>query len=735
LTHTEGFVARVLGRGGPGHHLKRVVTGAAVLVLVLILAPPGELAVSERLDPLSKAERLVSEGRYLHALKLLNTLPDEAMDPWAGRRVRLQRAICLMKADRYEEALSGLRESASAFEPIADYLVYWEAECLAGLGMPDSAAVGYARALTVDPSTALRDRALLESARLDAAAGRYVLAAKRYRKMIGRSSREPEALLGLAAALQSAGDTVQARSVRGQLLRDHPGSSEARSALGRLGAPVTTAELFYAGRAHAAQGNTRRAIKHFRKVLTSSSGKTWQGRAQYELGKAYYARKDYRTAMRAFQRASTEFRVPKALYEMGNCSVKLGSDRKGAEHFLAFSKQYPRVPGAAEAIWNAAMAYERLGRTGQAREAFLLLAARYPKSEFADKGRWRAGFTLYQKGDFDASARAFLDLAAHTEEHYLRDQGYFWAGKALKQAGREEEGVRWTRRAAEGFPASYYSSRAWAMGNEADTRYPDVAKLDSVLPEGDYERSDYLVKGDLLASLGMYREAQGEYLRARWAHQDDLFALGDLLQRLERIGAMNQALQVSNQIATLERDRGIPVALSSFRRLYPTYYWGEISRSAQETGLDPNLILAVIRQESAFDREAESTAGARGLMQVMPATGRIMARKARIRRFRVEDLWEARTSIRLGSQHLSDHYRYFRNQDGKRLSLALSAYNAGLKAARRWSRRLSEEDVDEFVERIPYRETRNYVKLVYRNYQVYSYLQSELQSELTEAGH
>jgi soluble lytic murein transglycosylase len=461
--------------------------------------------------------------------------------------------------------------------------------------------------------------------------------------------------------------------------------------------------------------------------MASGAGDTWAGRAQYELGKAYYQRRDYRTALRAFRRASEAYRVPRALFEMGSCSVKLGRDRDAARHFLAFADKHRRIHGAAEAIWNAAMAYERMGRGRQARETFLLLAARYPKSEFADNGRWRAGFALYQKGDFEASARSFLDLAAHTDEHYLQDQGYFWAGKALKRAGLEKEGRRWIRRAAEGFPTSYYSSRAWALGNDGEARYPTVAKLDSALLSGDYERSEYLVKGDLLASLGLHREAQREYLRARWAHQDDLFALGDLLQRLERIGATNQALQVSNQIAALERERGIPVTLASFRRLYPTYYWGEISRTAQETGLDPNLILAVIRQESAFDRQAESPAGARGLMQVMPTTGRTMARKTRMGRFREDDLWEPRTSIRLGSQHLLDHYRYFRDQDGKRLGLALSAYNAGLAAARRWSSRLRDEDLDEFVERIPYRETRNYVKLVYRNYQVYSYLQSELQ--------
>ena len=111
-------------------------------------------------------------------------------------------------------------------------------------------------------------------------------------------------------------------------------------------------------------------------------------------------------------------------------------------------------------------------------------------------------------------------------------------------------------------------------------------------------------------------------------------------------------------------------------------------------------------------------------------------RKVRVKGFKVDDLWQANTSIRLGSEHLSDHLKYFSKKDEPRqLGLALSAYNAGLEPARRWSRRLPKDDVDEFVESIPYRETRNYVKLVYRNYQVYSYLQDGEPGEIENSVH
>jgi soluble lytic murein transglycosylase len=410
--------------------------------------------------------------------------------------------------------------------------------------------------------------------------------------------------------------------------------------------------------------------------------------------------------------------------------VQLGLDLKAAGRFQSFARQYPATPGAAEALWQAAMAYERRGRRKKARKVFLNLAARYPGSNLAGRARWRAGYALYGLGRFEEAARVFLKLADRTSENYMRDQGYYWAGKTYQRAGRREQGANWIRRAAAGFPTSYYASRARAVLALKDRSYPPAPAsswADERQPA--YEPSLYLLKGDRLADLGLYDEAEQEYGHAGWAHRKEIYALSELQRRFERIGAMNQALRIAGLIVNLERERGMPITLISFRRLYPTYYWGEISRAAQDFGLDPNLVLAIIRQESAFDETALSRAGARGLMQVMPATGRQMARKLRLRRFSKEDLWDPTTSIRLGARHLADHFRYFRSSRDRRFGLALSAYNAGLDVARKWSGRLPVHDMDEFVESIPYRETRNYVKLVYRNYQVYSYLQQE-----TDAG-
>jgi soluble lytic murein transglycosylase len=510
-----------------------------------------------------------------------------------------------------------------------------------------------------------------------------------------------------------------------RLVRDYPEDPRSVEALKELEPLNLPRECFYGGVAYARNGHFGRAITLFRRIIRRSPDATWRGRAQYELALAYYDQEHYRTAQRAFEKAYRTYRVPRALFDLARCSVELRRDLEAARRFETFARLYPSVSGAAEALWDAGMAYERRGKFRESREVFLRLASRYPDSPFADQGVWRAGFALYKMGRYEAAARAFLRMAETTSEVHLRDQGYYWASKCSRRLGREEEADLYVRRAVGGFPSTYYSSRARAVLGRESESHTFVRKGNGNSAREAYQPSVGVQKGDLLARLGLHRLAEQEYLREERLNRTNLSALGDLLQRYERVGAMNRALRVSNLMLALELERGIRLSVSSFRRLYPTYYSGEINRTAHQLDLDPNLILAIIRQESAFDEEARSSAGARGLMQVMPATGLTLARKFRMRGFSVDDLWEPHVSIRFGARHLSDHLQYFAGQNGRRLGLALSAYNAGLAVARRWSRYLPDGDVDEFVESIPYRETRNYVKLVYRNYQVYSYLHGD----------
>jgi soluble lytic murein transglycosylase len=147
---------------------------------------------------------------------------------------------------------------------------------------------------------------------------------------------------------------------------------------------------------------------------------------------------------------------------------------------------------------------------------------------------------------------------------------------------------------------------------------------------------------------------------------------------------------------------------------YPLGYWDPIVRYSGERGLDPYLVAALIRQESTFNPRVTSHAGARGLMQILPSTGRLLARQEKLR-WRTADLYDPEINIRYGTRYLKEVLGSF----GGRVDYALASYNAGPHRVKRWTGMDLEIPSEVFIEEIPFDETRDYVKLVLRNEMLY----------------
>jgi soluble lytic murein transglycosylase len=159
------------------------------------------------------------------------------------------------------------------------------------------------------------------------------------------------------------------------------------------------------------------------------------------------------------------------------------------------------------------------------------------------------------------------------------------------------------------------------------------------------------------------------------------------------------------------------------RLLYPLDHLDSVLRWSEEYDLDPLFVYAVMREESWFDSGAVSWVGARGLLQIMPSTGRDLARRVGMPGFDRKDLFDPDVNIRLGTFYL----RSLLNELDKEPALALSAYNAGKGNALRWRKSLDGDfDVDRYVAGITYRETYNYVQKVTRSWTIYRHLYGDL---------
>jgi len=191
----------------------------------------------------------------------------------------------------------------------------------------------------------------------------------------------------------------------------------------------------------------------------------------------------------------------------------------------------------------------------------------------------------------------------------------------------------------------------------------------------------------------------------------------------DRLVATARALAIGNQgnrAITLGRKvvADLGPSAQNFRLLYPVLEREQLAKSAKENGLDPALVAGLIKQESSFNPRAVSPAGAHGLMQVMPDVGREIARSRGISNLSIERLHDPALNIQLGTVHLRGLFRG--NRD---VAHILAAYNAGESRVTRWLRKTgAASDPELFTERIPYVETRDYVRAVIRNRAFYRVL-------------
>jgi soluble lytic murein transglycosylase len=152
--------------------------------------------------------------------------------------------------------------------------------------------------------------------------------------------------------------------------------------------------------------------------------------------------------------------------------------------------------------------------------------------------------------------------------------------------------------------------------------------------------------------------------------------------------------------------------------LFPTPYWPNLRREAESNGLDPYLVASLIRQESEFNPTAVSHANAYGLMQLLPVVGKGMARETKLRGYNVDRLLEPSVNLQLGTRYFKEMVNEYNGQ----VEYALAAYNAGTNRVADWRANGTYKDIDEFVESIPFTETREYVQAITRNAAVYKLL-------------
>jgi soluble lytic murein transglycosylase len=230
-----------------------------------------------------------------------------------------------------------------------------------------------------------------------------------------------------------------------------------------------------------------------------------------------------------------------------------------------------------------------------------------------------------------------------------------------------------------------------------------------------------LAKARELSRLGIWQGAAGEYWEVATAHPDQIALQWEACEALVRANEFEKVVKIARgTVLSLLKDGNRDEVFTTFGGfLYPRAFWPWVDQYVKETSLDPYLVTALIREESAFAPTAVSRAGARGLMQLMPRTAARVAQEIALPD--PVDLDAPGPNIALGTRYLAGLHEQF----GGDLILTLAAYNAGPHAVQRWLTDGSTQDPEIFVEQIPYRETREYVKRVLGSYDRYRSLYAQ----------
>ncbi|MDX9991790.1 MAG: tetratricopeptide repeat protein [Anaerolineales bacterium] len=430
----------------------------------------------------------------------------------------------------------------------------------------------------------------------------------------------------------------------------------------------------------------------------------------------------------------------------------LNDYKAGAETFEQFVNAVPGSPFVVSYTLSAARIHERGGNLERAAELWEMVALQYPNEIETSDALFQAAIAHYRRGDYERARDNFQRTLVLAQEPVERARAQLWVGKSL-MALNDKQGAYVAWQAAQAImPNGYYSLRArdLLLGRqpfEAPPVYNFDYSLDSerseaiswmrvrfnLGPEVDLSNPRELAsdprfqRGLEFWQIGLYDQARLEFEELRLAIEQDplnTFRLGNYLLDL---GLYRPAITALRQVLTLAglNDQSAsltaPVYFSHAR--YGLYYPEIIFPAAQEYNFDPILITSLIRQESLFEGFVRSSAGAHGLMQIMPVTGASIAEQMGWPpNYNSEMLYSPQVSVRMGTFYLNSNRRYLEGN----LYASLAGYNAGPGNAAIW-KSLAPDDPDLQLEVIRYQETRDYLRGIYEIYNVYRNLYSPVQ--------
>ena len=702
----------------------------------------GEFASYFSAGALAEAKVAFDSGRYRKALKLLEQ--QEASVP-----VRYLRAMSALRLGLSAEAAAELSVLAEEHLPLRDYYLFEAGRTHERLRQWEEAARHYAAV----PGHARRyAEARFSLAKLHEKKGRWTEAVEALTPLVQPDAPvksgpvQAEAWMKIAQIARRQADYTGEHRALLALWALHPFSRQAAVSRARLEAlPLPPKWKVARAETLLSMHLNREALELLNKLLPKLElPDPVACRAHFAHGSALRKERHHTKAIRSLQPVVEQCEDAtlraRALYVMGYSQSVVDPEGSIAT-YVRLAEEFPGHPYADDALFYAARKSFERGNTPAAMEYSGRLISRYPEGSFAAEALFQRFWVHRSEQKYEEALQDLTRIEAlhgPRSTHESVKRARYWRARTLSALGREEEGLALMERVSLEGAASWYGLLARSrLAHEAPERARLVlerlrapAELPEVWPlePGNLRQDPRFVTGLEMMRLG-HPSAAAELLAVeRKGRGEDSLRL--LFHLLRDTGHERAARVVA---ATMLRE-GLSGATQAESRLfyeaaYPQPFRTLVVRHSKAARVNPDLMQALIREESAFNPSARSPTGALGLAQLMPQTAFAVARELKVTLTTTTLLLEPQHNIRLGSAYLGSLHRRF---DGNP-AYAVASYNAGPGAVDRWRARFPDSELDEWVEQIPIEETRHYVKRVLGSASAYQFLSSERGSLTTLA--
>jgi TolA-binding protein len=689
-------------------------------ILTIILLITGSVSANNLLH---QADSLYVHQNYYEALNRYRLLLDRDHFLREDFAINFKIGNCYLKNKNYSEAENIFEELRQKSDKIPEYVDYYL--FLTSLHKDKAWLVlSKGRKFLTDYSGHfLADSVLSKIADYEYEMNEYSKAFKDYARLSSKKSLKSQKayfMSQMALCRWRLKDKNDALERMYQVMKKYPSNEAALKIADFFDSYDTPSEKydFEIASVYLKHSEYQKLTKRLENFIQNTKSAAHKEKARYYLVQIYYAKQKYQTALYGFNNLLKELKYnsieSRLRLSIARCYFRLGSYEEAARAYLDYAKRYPRRRMAVECTWKAGWIYEELGLIKEELNVYKGLLRHWPRSQYRNEAKFRIGLSYLRLGNNIEAERVFKEIQNSRLSDFHRSRGSFWLAKSYQMRGKTDESSAILSDLAGDVFKSYYTLKSFIlMENQidslshikemlADTKNPLRFYTDSM--EGVMNRFEdlFLVREILGDDVALAELSEKKY------NPETLKDWISLAEIYKKLGAYNHAFRIYDYInnkhfsdlTTLEK----PFLL---KESYPLYYDNIIEGFGSDRDLDKNLVLALIRAESGFNRMAHSWANAYGLMQIVPRTARIPT-----------DLFDPDININLGTHYLYTLLRQFDNKP----EYALAGYNAGPHRVLRWKKFKFSDDIDFFVENVEYSQTRTYVRRVMRNYWIYTIL-------------